>query len=397
MSKIKSLILVALLAVCLFPSVAQTEGKKKKNLLSGVKSNNVVKVGKNIITQAELDKTYNEMKSMEAVYGKELSKKEILEMMIDDYLLKDRVKEETLILDENQFNQELNMMKYQYAQMKTQADSNYKYSDEDFKRYVETDGKMTYAAFEDKIKQKVLGQQFITKMATPKLQALDRKTFESSKDFPVEIPGANGVLSKYNSLREIYEENEQSFLVPTQIVLKHIYFRTIDAEGAQMKADDKAAVKERAKDCHARLKKGEEFDKLCLIYSDDGATKEEYTDPASKETHRGYIGPFPLSGQYAKITREKYGDTIFEAFNQLKAGQFSDICESQYGFHIFYAIEKKEKTILSFEESKSTIVQQLKNYEMQKINQETYLELMKDLRKKAEIKYYMKEYENSEE
>ena len=81
----------------------------------------------------------------------------------------------------------------------------------------------------------------------------------------------------------------------------------------------------------------------------------------------------------------------------MKAGQFSDICESQYGFHIFYAIEKKEKTILSFEESKSTIVQQLKNYEMQKINQETYLELMKDLRKKAEIKYYMKEYENSEE
>jgi hypothetical protein len=33
---------------------------------------------------------------------------------------------------------------------------------------------------------------------------------------------------------------------------------------------------------------------------------------------------------------------------------------------------------------------------MQKINQETYLELMKDLRKKADIKYYMKEYENSE-
>lgn len=395
MSKVKSLILVLSLAVCLMPAAAQTAGKKK-NLLNNVKSNNVAKVGKNIITQAELDKTYNEMKSMEAVYGKELSKKEILEMMIDDYLLKDRVKEETLILDENQFNQELNMMKYQYAQMKTQADNNYKYSDEDFKRYVETDGKMTYSAFEEKIKQKVLGQQFITKMATPKLQALDRKTFESSKDFPVEIPNAHGTLDKYNSLREIYEENEQSFLVPTQIVLKHIYFRTIDAEGAQMKADDKAAVKERANDCYARLKKGEDFDKLCLIYSDDGATKEEYTDPASKETHRGYIGPFPLSGQYAKITREKYGDTIFEVFNQLKAGQFSDICESPYGFHIFYAIEKKDKTILSFEESKSTIIQQLKNYEMQKINQETYLELMKDLRKKADIKYYMKEYESNE-
>ena len=164
MSKIKSLIFVALLAAFLVPCAAQTAGKKK-NLLSNVKSNNVVKVGKNIITQAELDKTYNEMKSMEAVYGKELSKKEILEMMIDDYLLKDRVKEETLILDENQFNQELNMMKYQYAQMKTQADSSYKYSDEDFKRYVETDGKMTYTAFEDKIKQKVLGHQFITKIA----------------------------------------------------------------------------------------------------------------------------------------------------------------------------------------------------------------------------------------
>lgn len=372
------------------------DNKKRTVLLNNVKSNNVVKVGKNIITQAELDKTYEEMKNLEAIYGRALSKKEVLDMMIDDYLLKDRINEETIVLDENQYNQELNMMKYQYMQMKTNADSNYKYSDEDFKKYVETDGKMTYAAFEKKIKQKVLGNQFIMKLSTPKLQALYRKTFESSSDFPIEMPDGRGGVLKYDSLREIYEENEQSFIVPSQIILKHIYFKTIEADGQQMKASDKTAVKERAEDCYKRLKSGENFDKLCLVYSDDAATKEEYTDPTTKKTHRGYIGPFPLSGQYAKITREKYGDAVFDIFTKLKIGETSRVTESLYGYHIFFVIDKKNKAFLSFEEAKPTIINQLKSYEEQKINQQTYLDLVKDLRKKADIKYYMKEYEDKE-
>ena len=118
MSKIRIAVSV-FLVLLLNGAYAQNTNKRLLNL----KDNNVVKVGKNIITLDELDKTFNEMNNLASVYGKNITKKEVLDLMVDDYIIKDRIKEEKLVLDESMYNQELNMMKYQYSMMKQNSKS----------------------------------------------------------------------------------------------------------------------------------------------------------------------------------------------------------------------------------------------------------------------------------
>ncbi len=387
MSKIKIAVSVFLVLLS-NGAYAQNTNKRLLNL----KDNNVVKVGKNIITLDELDKTFNEMNNLASVYGKNITKKEVLDLMVDDYIIKDRIKEEKLVLDESMYNQELNMMKYQYAMMQQEKNPNFQFDEAEFKNYIEKEGKLNYVDFEDKIKQKVLVKQFLYKQAGPKLQELARKTFESSREFPVSIPNQQGGVDTFNSLQEIYEQNEESFIQPSMVVLKHIYFGTIDKTGP-MNAADKSAIKARAEDALKLLKAGGDFDTLCLRFSDDPTSKELVEDPDTKTKHRGYIGPFPISGKMAKATKEKYGDVIYSALSSLQKGKMTDIVESQYGYHIFYAINKKDKSFVGYEEAKAQIVQQLKSYEEQKVVQNTYLDLIKDLRKKTDISYFMKEYE----
>lgn len=386
MSKIRIIISAFIIIGIQFAYAQDT----KKSL--DIQSGNVVKVGKNIITASELDKTFAEMNNLAAVYGKNITKKEVLGMMIDDYLVKDKIKQEPLVLDQNMYNQELNSMKQQFAMMKQGQNENYQYTDADFSKYIEVEGKMTYQAFQEKIEQKVLVRQYLYKLAGPKLQDIYKKTYEASKDFPVSLPSATGAMENYNSLRDIYDQNEESFIIPSQVVLKHIYFRTIDGNG-EMKADDKAAVKERASDAYKRLSKGEPFDKLCLIYSDDPTSKEETEDPDTKTTHRGYIGPAYLSGRYSKLTKDKFGESVFTVLSSLEKGKYTQVIESPYGYHIFFAINKKNKTFMPFEEAKPTIVNQLKSMEEQMAVQKVYADLIADLKKKSEIKYFMKEYE----
>ncbi|OHD41169.1 MAG: hypothetical protein A2015_11460 [Spirochaetes bacterium GWF1_31_7] len=387
MSKIRIAVSV-FLVLLLNGAYAQNTNKRLLNL----KDNNVVKVGKNIITLDELDKTFNEMNNLASVYGKNITKKEVLDLMVDDYIIKDRIKEEKLVLDESMYNQELNMMKYQYSMMKQEKNPNFQFDEAEFKKYIEQEGKLNYVDFEDKIKQKVLVKQFLYKQAGPKLQELARKTFESSREFPVSIPNQQGGVDTFNSLKEIYDQNEESFIQPSMVVLKHIYFRTIDQAGP-MNAADKSAIKSRAEDALKLLKAGGDFDTICLRFSDDPTAKELVEDPDTKTKHRGYIGPFPISGKMAKATREKYGDVIYSALSSLQKGKMTDIVESQYGYHIFYAVNKKDKSFVAYEEAKSQIVQQLKSFEEQTVVQNTYLDLIKDLRKKTDINYFMKEYE----
>ena len=384
MSKIRIAVSV-FLVLLLNGAYAQNTNKRLLNLKD-------VKVGKNIITLDELDKTFNEMNNLASVYGKNITKKEVLDLMVDDYIIKDRIKEEKLVLDESMYNQELNMMKYQYSMMKQEKNPNFQFDEAEFKKYIEQEGKLNYVDFEDKIKQKVLVKQFLYKQAGPKLQELARKTFESSREFPVSIPNQQGGVDTFNSLKEIYDQNEESFIQPSMVVLKHIYFRTIDQAGP-MNAADKSAIKSRAEDALKLLKAGGDFDTICLRFSDDPTAKELVEDPDTKTKHRGYIGPFPISGKMAKATREKYGDVIYSALSSLQKGKMTDIVESQYGYHIFYAVNKKDKSFVAYEEAKSQIVQQLKSFEEQTVVQNTYLDLIKDLRKKTDINYFMKEYE----
>lgn len=360
--------------------------------LLNVSDNNVVRVGKNIITMDELDRTFNEMNNLASVYGRNISKKEVLDMMIDDFLIKDRIKDERLVLDESQYNQELNAMKYQYAMMMQQQDPNFQFDDAVFIRYIETEGKMSYADFDEKIKQKVLVRQFLYRQAGPKLQELARKTYESSRDFPITIPNQEGGVDTFYSLQEIYDQNEEKFIQPSMIVLKHIYFKTIEQSGP-MTAAEKQAVKARAEDAHKLLRAGGDFDALCLRFSDDPTSREVVEDPETKTKHRGYIGPFPLSGNMARITREKYGNDIFRVFTNMKRGEYSNVLESPYGFHIFFAVNRTDRKFVGFEEAKPQIVQQVKSFEEQKIVQQVYLDLIQDLRKRTEIRYFMKEYE----
>ena len=339
-------------------------------------SDRIVKVNKTVITRDELEKTYNEINKLAPIYGKSFSKKEVLQTMIDEVLLRNEIKTKGLIVDQNQVNQEINKIKYQYTQFMSQQNPNFQYSEEEFKAYLLKEGNITYEKFEEKIKEKVLVNQYIFKRAEAKLRAVDQKVFSDSE------------------LRKFRNDNLSQFVQPDSVEVKHIFLRTVLADGkTQIPANEKEIVRKRIVDILARLKKGESFDQLCELNSEDIESRDRI-NPKTGKLDRGYLGVMPVTGEYAEQLKEIYGFSqkhLEDLFN-LGAGKYSDIIESRVGFHIFYIVNKIPERIIPYEEAKPQIIEYFKLREKEKIFVEEYQNLIKELREKAEITYYAEEF-----
>ena len=68
---------------------------------------------------------------------------------------------------------------------------------------------------------------------------------------------------------------------------------------------------------------------------------------------------------------------------ELKAGQVSDIVETQYGYHIIRVADRKEAQVIEFEEAKNEIISRLTQQKQREIATE-YIESLKE---KAKIAY----------
>ena len=336
----------------------------------------VVKVNKTVITANELENTFNEVNKLSAVYGRTFTKKEVLKTMIDEELLKSEVRKQNLVLDENQVKQEVDQIRYQYSEMMYQSNPNFKFNESEFRAYIEKEGNMTYQKFEDKIKDKVLVRQYIMKRVEKKFASIDQKTY----------PDAD--------LRKFRQDNLSQFVQPNSIEVKHIFLRTVLADGkTQLPASEKAIVKKRMDDILKRIKNGESFDSLCELNSEDVESRDR-VNPKTNKVDRGYLGVMPIGGEAAEVVKEQFGfdQATLDKLYALGANKLSEVIESKVGYHIFYVIDKMEERIIPFEEAKQQIIQYMKAKEKEQLFMEEYKGLIDDLNAKAEITYFKEEY-----
>lgn len=212
--------------------------------------------------------------------------------------------------------------------------------------------RLTMIMLKESIEKRLLEQEFLRREVVPKVDVDDA------------------------SVKKYYLENPAMFRQPERIAIHHIFIRaphTDDAGKAsdpalQKKADrlmaliDKDAL-DLIQKTLIKLEKGGDFAKLAKKYSEDDASKVK----------GGLIGT---------ITSEQTLPEIFQAASKLKAGKFSGIVKSSYGYHIVKVTEKFPAKTADLSDVKSDILNVLMKIAVQKKKEAILLEM----RKSADIK-----------
>ena len=164
------------------------------------------------------------------------------------------------------------------------------------------------------------------------------------------IVGDEEIGEYYNKHREEYEGKEAVRI--KQIVL--LLPRGADAQ-------QKAKIKEQVRQIHQRLVAGEEFDLLAAKYSQVAGAE-----------HGGDIG---------FIERGMVIQEVEEAAFRLAVGQTSDVIETETGFHIIKAVDKRGAGLKPIAAVREEIKMKLEDEKMEK----KYHEWMAEIRKKSHI------------
>jgi peptidyl-prolyl cis-trans isomerase C len=145
-----------------------------------------------------------------------------------------------------------------------------------------------------------------------------------------------------NDVKKFYDANPEKFKSPEEIKAGHILIKLDPKKASDA---EKAAAKKKLNAVKDRLAKGEDFGKLA---------KEVSEGPSNKTG--GDLGYFS-KGQMVK----PFEDAAFA----LKKGQVSDIVETQFGYHLIKVFDKKPAKMLTFNEVKDRLTEQLKQQKAQ--------------------------------
>ncbi len=230
------------------------------------------------------------------------------------------------------------------------ADLRTPYSEEEFQKKLKDQG-MTLNDLRQQVRDSLLVEKLINKEITSRLSVSD------------------GEVAEY------YERNKASFNVPeTQYHLAQILVTPIpDPQLRNLANDDAktpAAAERKIKALHARLRKGEDFDKLAQAYSEDPNTVSGGGD-------MGFIPASSLASQRK----------ILMALQSLKVGQVSGIIRDSEGYHIVKILGREDagQRHLSHPQVQNSIRQALMN-EKEQLLRAAYIE---DLRDKARVSNYL--------
>lgn len=145
-----------------------------------------------------------------------------------------------------------------------------------------------------------------------------------------------------DEIKEYFDENKSKFSQVEQLKASHILVKELDL----------------AEEIHEKLKKDEDFEELAKEHSIDGSAQ-----------FGGDLGFFPR-GEMVK--------EFEEAAFALEMGQISEIVESEFGYHIIKAFEKKEAKEAVLSDNKERIENILFEEKLSGAYKEWYQEIIKD-------------------
>ncbi|EGV16669.1 peptidylprolyl isomerase [Thiocapsa marina] len=156
----------------------------------------------------------------------------------------------------------------------------------------------------------------------------------------------NEVVSKIEitdaQLKAVYDEHPESFSQPESMRASHVLIG-VDADAG---AEEKENAKRKADEILEKVKSGADFAELA---------KSESTCPSAAQG--GDLGEFGRGQMVAPFENAAFA---------LKSGDLSEVVETQFGYHIIKATDKKPAAVVPFEEVKVRIEKQLKTQQVQR-------------------------------
>ena len=143
-------------------------------------------------------------------------------------------------------------------------------------------------------------------------------------------------------LREFYEKNKERYRTNETYRPAHILF--VIPKGAT--PEEIREIRKRCQKILEKIKGGEDFGEMALLYSEDASNKD-----------RGDLGNFKKGELVPAFEREAL---------RLKVGEVGGIIRTEYGFHIIKLLDRKGMDPLPFEEVKEKVQGDYYESEMEK-------------------------------
>jgi len=232
-------------------------------------------------------------------------------------------------------------------------------TDQEFRQLLQQSG-LTWDEYVEQLEKAILQQKYVMEKKRAQFENLAPPSDADIEDF--------------------YDANKTAFVAPDMVRFKHIYIDTRNLTSA----GDKDKARSRAEEIARELRNGAAFDDLVVKYSDDKNSR-----------YKG--GDFGYLRRDDQARRQLLGREFFEAPFKMDVGEISGVLQSNIGFHIIRVTEKIPFRLLALDDpippqNNSTVRDQISAQLLQQKQAEFYqqalMDLLADLKKKAEIRIF---------
>jgi len=279
-----------------------------------------------------------------------------LDLLISEILIDQAASQENVTVTESEVNARIELAKQSGG---LSMNLNRKLTDVEFQSIVSQSG-LTWDEYLKQLKKAIIQQKYVMQR---------KRSFLENIPPPTEM-----------EIIEFYEANKTAFVAPDMVRFKHIF---IDTRNLQSKdARDKA--REKAEGINRELQNGAAFEDMVIKYTEDNASR-----------YRG--GDFGYLRRDDAARKQLLGKDFFELTFRKEVGEISGVHQSNIGFHIIKIEEKIPFQLLTIDDKipprqshtvKDEIRSQLIQRKQAEYYQKSLLDILAELKKKAEIKIF---------
>ena len=192
-----------------------------------------------------------------------------------------------------------------------------------------------------------------------------------------EIGKINSFVISDEEIQSLINEKKTVLRTAEKFEISFIYFSYFDSKGNELENEALQKKVKRAAECLERLNKGENFNSLVRLYSDDKKTIQA--------TPAGYFG---ILEKNDALMRSRFSDEILKAFSDSPIGLNPKIYGTDNGLYIFYIHSKSEAKELSAKEQEFFVRSEILEEKKQKFQQEIKMNAVEKYKEIFNVKVY---------
>lgn len=283
-------------------------------------------------------------------------RKKFLDLLISEILIGQAASQENVTVTESEVNARIDLAKQSGGMS---MNLNRKLTDAEFESIVNQSG-LTWDEYIVQLNRAIMQQKYV---------------MQKKQSFLENIPPPTEM-----EIIDFYEANKTAFVAPDMVRFKHIF---IDTRNLQSK-DKRDKAREKAEEIYREVQNGASFEDMVVKYTEDNASR-----------YRG--GDFGYLRRDDAARKQLLGKDFFELTFRKKIGEISGVHQSYIGFHIIKIVEKIPFQLLNIDDkipprNSHTVKDEIRSQLLQRKQAEYYqkalLDIIAELKKKAEIKIF---------